>query len=239
MPDPQRARLLWSVPACAALALLSGAGCSNSGGDDASGSAMHSGTMADTGKPDASLRDSGALDGAVATPVTWVGTVAGTDIALGAVIADGHARMFFCGGERTVARDTHWLQLELDAQGSFEDAADDGFSVQGQVQGATLQGHLKRPDQTTAAFTAEIAREGTLAGLYDGSDDCGKLGLIVRQGAVIDIARAQGACVGPGHAPQQVNPILPIALGTDGAIAVELVTDQGAQRAFVHAVSAP
>ena len=49
-------------------------------------------------------------------------------------------------------------------------------------------------------------------------DPCGRVGLIVTQPSPDETATAQGACVGPGHLPEQVNPILPIARRDDGSI---------------------
>lgn len=243
MVEPKAAPNAWRVLCMLALAAALAsqlAGCGDD--DDHSATSMrHTGTSSDSGRDaGAAEPDAAEHDAAADVPHTLVGAVEGTDVLLGAVIAGRHARVFFCGGERTYAQDTYWLQLELDAQGQFTHIENDSFAVEGQLRGTTLAGRLMRGDQPTAAFSAEIAREGTLAGLYDGSADCGKLGLIVRQGAKIDIARGQGACVGPGHTPQQVNPILPIALDDDGTIPVELISDDdGAMPASVSRTTVP
>jgi hypothetical protein len=212
--------------AAAALVLAVSAGC----GDDDSTTmrAVRADTAADGGDSDA---------GSAARVL--VGAVDDSDIALGAVVAGDRARMFFCGGPSSYARATHWLQLELAGDGSFAQVEDDGFEVAGQVRGDRVTGELDRPGDAPAAFSAELARAGTLAGLYDGQDDCGKLGLIVREGASGGPVRAQGACVGAGRAAQQVNPILPIGLDADGSIPVELITAAGTRSASVRAVTAP
>lgn len=215
----------------AALVLAITAGC---GDDDSTAMrAVRAGTATDGG-----ARDGGDRDAGNAARVL-VGAVEDSDIALGAVVAGDRARMFFCGGPSSYARATHWLQLELDADGSFAHVEDDGFEVAGRVRGNRVSGELDRPGDASAAFSAELVRAGTLAGLYDGEDDCGKLGLIVREGVSGGPERAQGACVGAGHAPQQVNPILPVGLDADGSIPVELITAGGTRSLSVRAVREP
>jgi hypothetical protein len=236
MVEPNAPRVLRVLVLAAAL-VSQLAGCSGDD-DDSATNASGAGAGAQSGRDAGVESDAAAHDAAAAVPQTLVGAVEGTDIALGAVIAGPHARVFFCGGERTYAQATYWLQLELDAQGKFTHV-EDSFAVEGQLQGTTLAGQLMRGDQPTAVFSAEIVRDGTLAGLYDGSADCGKLGLIVRQGAAIDVVRGQGACVAPGHTPQQVNPILPIELSDDGAISVELITEDGTMAASVSRITTP
>jgi hypothetical protein len=231
-------RRIWGARCCAALALAAGLGCSDTD---------HSSTKAvknDSGVHDTATGDAGAHDAGAGSLRVLVGAVDGSDIAVGAIIADRYARMFFCGGASSYASATHWFPLvelgdDSDADAGFDQTSADGFSVRGSVLDATLNGELTRKGEPPAKFSADLVQNGTLAGLYEGTSDCGRVGLIVRQASPKGAVRAQGACVGPGHLPEQVNPILPVTLGADGAIAVELVTDDGKQDALVRAAAGP
>jgi hypothetical protein len=233
-----RWRRIWSARCCAALAFAAGFGCSDTD---------HSATKAvkkDSGVHDAATGDAGGRDAGGGPLRVLVGAVDGSDIAVGAIIADRHARMFFCGGASSYATATHWfplvdLDLEGDADAGFDQTSADGFSVRGSVLDAALYGELTRKGEPPAKFSADLVHDGTLAGLYEGMSDCGRVGLIVTQHRPKDAVRAQGACVGPGHLPEQVNPILPVTLGADATIGVELVTDDGKQDALVHAAAGP
>ncbi len=168
----------------------------------------------------------------------FVGDVAGSDVKLGAVVAGGGARLFFCGGPTSYAERTRWLQVEIDDRSRFELDADD-WHVRGRLAGTSLSGEVEHGAAAPADFVAELARASTLAGLYEGTADCGRVGLIVTQRDEDAPATGQGACVGPGHAPEQVNPILPISLEDDGSIRVEVEADDGAQEARVTPAAAP
>ena len=168
----------------------------------------------------------------------FVGELGGSDVKLGAVVAGGRARLFFCGGPTSYAEQTRWLQVELDDRARFELDADD-WHVRGQLVGGSLSGELEQGAAAPGDFTAELARTSTLAGLYEGTADCGRVGLIVSQRDEDAPATGQGACVGPGHAPEQVNPILPIALEDDGSIRVEVQADGALQQARVTAAAPP
>lgn len=237
MLDVKR-RQIWGAGRCAALALAAITGC---------GDTDHSATMAvnkDSGVHDAAAGDAGARDAGADTRRVLVGAVEGSDIAVGAVIVDRRARLFFCGGASSYASATHWFPLvdldaDDDADAGFDQTGTDGFALRGSLVGPTLRGELTREGELPAKFSADLVQDGTLAGLYEGMSDCGRVGLIVTQARPKDPARAQGACVGPGHLPQQVNPILPVTLAADGTIGVELVMDDGKQDARVHAAAGP
>jgi hypothetical protein len=183
------------------------------GGSDASGDAVHrdAGTQTDAARTDA---DGGAAWGTDA-PSLYVGEVADSDV-LVAVLADAtRARLFFCGGETDVASDTHWFNLTRDASSDLV-AQDGDFGLNAQLEPAAVSGEYRVADQRYA-FSSHKLQDGDLAGLYEGTGECGRLGLIVAPGKDL---RAQGACVGGEHTPEQVNPILPISL-QDGRIRVQ------------------
>jgi hypothetical protein len=241
---PDRARSQRRVAASAlagALALCFAVGC---GDDDSDGTPEMMQGPASRGDGDASAGgDASALGNASSdaggdAPIVLVGAVDDSDIRLGAVIAADRIRVFFCGGPSSYASATQWLQAQLAADGSFAFESD-ALQLQGQLDGGRLRGELTRAGERALAFSAERVRAGTLAGLYESEAECGRVGLIVTQRSPSDAPSAQGACVGPGHAPEQVNPILPLALDEDGALAVEVVRADGTEPASVQPASPP
>jgi hypothetical protein len=154
----------------------------------------------------------------------FVGQVEGSDARIGVVATDHHARIFFCGGNATYSAMTHWLaSVPIDAHGGVSPPADAaGWRVEGQVVQAGVSGTVTVAGGSTFTFHADPVAKGTIAGLYEGSGPCGKVGLIVAQGSTAETPVGQGACVpASGHAdPEQVTPILPIARAADGTIPV-------------------
>jgi len=190
-------------------------------GDDADGGK-------DTGR--ASGKDASIGDGATPTDddagapaglTRWVGEVEDSDVLLGVVVDEGaRARVFFCGGPSSFASSTRWVLTEVDGDGAFS-FEDTGWRVRGEIGANRIRGRLEIGDDAGQDFSAAPIRAGTLAGLYEGQAECGRVGLIVLQDRPSSPPRGQGACVGPGHLPEQVSPILPITLDA-GAIAVEI-----------------
>jgi hypothetical protein len=213
-----RGRATWLLGCIAAGAWLVLAGCGDDAGEQPSPSPDDAGTGSEVR--------------------VFVGELEGSDVKLGAVVASGRARLFFCGGPTSYAERTRWLEVELDERARFEIDQDD-WHVRGQLVGTSLSGELEHAAAAPADFAAELARKSTLAGLYEGTADCGRVGLIVSQRDEDALASGQGACVGPGHAPEQVNPILPISLEDDGSIRVEVEADDGSRVTRVTAAAPP
>jgi hypothetical protein len=166
---------------------------------------------------DAEAEDAAALEASVER---WVGTVDDSDIQLGAVIENrDSARLFFCGGPSSYATATRWIILPVAADGGFE-FDDGGWTVRGTLSRAALSGTVEQNGESHR-FSALKTASGTIAGLYEGAADCGRVGLIVAQPDSKTDPKGQGACVGDGHPPEQVNPILPVSL-EDGAIQVKI-----------------
>jgi hypothetical protein len=178
-------------------------------------------------------------DGGVNGVSVLVGELSDSDVKLGVIATPQRARLFFCGGPDSYEDMTRWVVAELDTQAAFELEADGGWRLSGQLDDGTLSGRLERDGQKSVDFIARRVEPDTLAGVYEGMDECGRVGLIVTQPSQDEPASAQGACVGPGHLPKQVNPILPIARSDDGAIGVELAGDDGPRAASVTAAAAP
>jgi hypothetical protein len=165
----------------------------------------------------------------------WVGEVEDSDVRVGIVADATHARLFFCGGASSYASATRWFAL--DVTDSALQFADDTWQLDARIDSERVTGQVTRDDGVARAFSAELVEPDTLAGVYEGQADCGRLGLIVLQPNKRSTPQAQGACVGAGHAPEQVNPILPVAQD-NGEIPVEA---PGAQAATVglHALQLP
>jgi len=240
---PCHARAQWSAAlftSVLALGLLLLA-CGDDDGDEPAMMKAGSASRGDAGGTedgDAAKPTGAARDGGSDAPIVLVGEVGDSDIRLGAVIAADQMRLFFCGGPSSYATATQWLQVELDAGAGFA-AQNDALELQGELDGARLEGELTRSGEPALRFSAERVRAGTLAGLYEAQAECGRVGLIIAQPSESDPPAAQGACVGPGHAPEQVNPILPIALDQDGTIAVEVAREGSIEAARVQRAAPP
>jgi len=158
-----------------------------------------------------------AADGGSDSFNVYVGEVEDSDVRVAILSDDSHARLFFCGSASSVGDKTHWFNLARDSDTIESEEAQ--FRVEAQFTAAAVSGEYKVGDETRS-FSASKALRGTLSGLYEGKGDCGRLGLILIQRTPDADIEAQGACVGPGHAPEQVNPILPISL-QNGSVRVE------------------
>jgi hypothetical protein len=148
--------------------------------------------------------------------VRYVGEVQDADIRVAILTSATQARLFFCGGETNVASDTHWFNLSRD--GATLQSQQGEFGLNAHIESAAVSGEYRVGTQRYT-FTSRKLGSDTLSGLYEGSGDCGRLGLILSQSAAGAEILAQGACVGDGHPPEQVNPILPIA-SQNGSIPV-------------------
>jgi hypothetical protein len=167
--------------------------------------------------PDASDEADAAVEASIQR---LVGTVDDSDIRVAAVVEDNaNARVFFCGGPSSYETATKWIVVPVAAEGGFDFDAD-GWKVRGTLTRSALSGTVERADQSRR-FSALKVAAGTIAGLYEGTADCGRVGLIVAQPDEDADPIGQGACVGDGHTPEQVNPILPVSL-KEGAIQVTI-----------------
>jgi hypothetical protein len=177
----------------------------------------------DSGAQESSDAATDAAEGDAAVEASiqrLVGTVDDSDIRVAAVIENRErGRVFFCGGPTSYATSTKWVSVALAADGGFDFDAD-GWTVSGKLTAAALSGTVQQNDQSRR-FSALKVAPGTIAGLYDGTSDCGRVGLIVAQPDEGSDPKGQGACVGEGHPPEQVSPFLPVAL-KDGAISVKI-----------------
>jgi hypothetical protein len=194
------------------------------------------GTSPSSDKADAA-RASSAKDAAAPGPGIdgdlgrWVGQVEDSDVRVAVLAGATQARIFFCGGAESYAQATRWLNLDVDTGEVRYDQA--GFRVHASIQHDRVAGEIERDAQGVHAFQADLVDPATLAGLYEGQAGCGRLGLIVAQPSEQSEPVAQGACVGEGHPPEQVNPILPIAQEL-GRIRVQTPDTNGAQTTLLQ-----
>lgn len=179
----------------------------------------------DSGTSDAEVDADGAA--VVASIQRLVGTVSESDVRVAAVVEDDRARLFFCGGPSSYATSTRWIVADVGEDGKIE-FDDAGWVVHGTLNRGGLSGTVEQNDEKRS-FSAVRVAPGTIAGLYEGTSDCGRVGLIVSQPDRDSDPQGQGACVGEGHPPEQVNPILPVSL-EDGEIPVKI----GDVEASVH-----
>ena len=157
-------------------------------------------------------------------PRIFTGTVDGSDAQVAMVASSHHVRIYFCGGPSSYPALTHWFTLDLDsAGGTHATASTTGdWSLDGQIGVAGASGTVTVTDGTMYAFHATTVAAATIAGLYETTAPCGKVGLIVTQASNQSTAAGQGACIGGGGAPsvEQVNPIAPLTRASDGSIQV-------------------
>jgi hypothetical protein len=142
--------------------------------------------------------------------VRWVGEVEESDVRFAMLVGRGKARLYFCGGAESYATATRWLNIGFDG-GEHVDFQEQSWRVHGHLVGGGVSGEVELGDGVTRMFSAELVAPGTMAGLYEGTSECGRLGLIVTQAAKDDEPAAQGACVDiPEEPAQQVDAIAPI-----------------------------
>jgi len=164
-----------------------------------------------------------------------VGEVEDSDVRVGVLADDARLRVFLCGGPSSYASATHWVRAELEPNGDFTFSTDE-LQLEGSLVDGVLEAELSKDDERALVHAKRVG-EGTLAGLYEARAECGTVGLIVTQDEPDSQPTAQGACVGDGHLPDQVNPIKPISRERSGAITVEVVRGDEATRADLFPAS--
>jgi hypothetical protein len=175
-----------------------------------------------------------------ATPRVFTGEVAGTDAQVSAIVTSHHARLYFCGGASTYTTLSRWIPAVTSrGEVTADETAGKGFSVRATLDGDELSGTLSTGDAGAYSFHAGVTNDGTVAGLYEATSPCGKVGVIVTQATAKDEPAAQGACIGTGNVVDihQVNPVLPLVRTKDGSIRV--VVDGSSTEVLVRAAAPP
>jgi hypothetical protein len=165
-------------------------------------------------------------------PRVFTGQVDGTDARVAVVATTHHARVFFCGGDATYATSTHWFLVDIGPAGQVASPSDGGLSFNGQVGDSVVRGSLVGVDGRSHTFVASPISAGTIAGLYEATQPCGKVGLIVSQSSPTVAPTGQGACIGSpganGATPvEQVTPLRPLTRAADGTIRVTIAGSPG------------
>jgi hypothetical protein len=155
--------------------------------------------------------DSGSLEVPdSAGVVRWVGAVEETDVRVAVLAGRGKARLYFSGGAESYATATRWFNVEYDG-GEHIEFEEDSWRIHAHLTLGGLIAEVQLGDDVTRKLNAAEVEPGTLAGLYEGKADCGRLGLIVTQAAKDTRPTAQGACTNTtGKSLQRVDPIAPI-----------------------------
>lgn len=152
----------------------------------------------------------------------FTGTLTGTDARVAIIATKHRARLYFCGGDSTYTMLSRWVTADLAANGDVTpDASAKGWSIDANVGQTMANGTLTTGDAASHAFLATAVDKKTIAGLYEAVSPCGKVGVIISQETETDTPVAQGACIGNADIDiHQVNPVLPLQRGADGAISV-------------------
>ena len=158
-----------------------------------------------------------------------MGSVDGTDAAVGVANTAAGSTVFVCGGADSLETFTHWFSSDQAVQGPFE-ITDGDWSIRWSLEHGGIVGSVTSPgDSEPHTFSAQPANAG-VAGVYQGSAECGRAGLIVQQASAEEEPSAQGTCLKREDARvliQQVNPVRPIKLNPNLSVLVELASEPG------------
>lgn len=181
-------------------------------------------TAACTDDAEPSTPDGGSLrEPASPAKLRWVGAVDDSDVRVAMIAGGGKARLYFCGGPSTYARATHWFNIDYDS-GEHVEFEQDNWRIHAHLLLDGMSGEVDGVDDSTRTFRATLVTPSSLAGLYEGKADCGRVGVIVTQPNKGAAPSAQGACTSStGKPPQPVEPIVPEA----GSIEVRARTPGG------------
>jgi hypothetical protein len=164
------------------------------------------------------------------TSTTYVGTVDGTDVAVGLVTDGSYTALFFCGGPGSYATATKWFRF-AESSDSFTASAGT-WTATGATSGDAVSGTLDRGNGQTLSWSATRAPEGSLIGLYETIDGSGTSGVVVRSD--LDAAGTQGALITTQGQIEQIIPILPLEQ-TDHGLRVQVDgRETFVQRATAH-----
>ncbi len=156
------------------------------------------------------------------TARSLVGTVDGTDVALGMLLDGDSLAVYACGGDQTFDTHTQWFRGTIgtdDGPNEFE-LVTQGFTLVGTRTADGLEGEWIDPDGTRYAFAVDPVPDDSDAGVYLGDHPGGNAGVIVQDDG--GTLTAQGAsCNGAPRQCFQVIILAPLAI-TDDVIAVEV-----------------
>jgi hypothetical protein len=106
---------------------------------------------------------------AYAAPTVYVGKVADTDAQVALLVEDGQVLGYACGGNATWATHSSWFPVDDESvlgDGSFTLTGATGHVLRGLYSANAAEGTLTLPDGTELTWSAEVASNDALAGLY-------------------------------------------------------------------------
>lgn len=151
------------------------------------------------------------------TSTTYVGTVDGTDVAVGLVTDGSYTALFFCGGPTSFGTATKWFRFAESSDAFTAQAG--GWTAVGTTSGDGVSGTLDRGNGQTLTWSASRVADGSILGLYESIDGSGTSGVVVR--SETNAAGTQGALIDAQGKVAQIIPILPLAV-TDHGLHVQV-----------------
>jgi hypothetical protein len=137
----------------------------------------------------------------------YLGVVAGTDLAVAAVVSDDRFVFYSCGGDVSYATHSFWLAADLD-DGGMLTASKPGRSLQASFSGDALVGTLE-VDGVVLPLQLQRAPDDDMSGLYDVFDDGCRTGVIVAPGDAAPVFQGTWC---DGERFEQVTPATPIVI---------------------------
>ncbi|MEM9454499.1 MAG: hypothetical protein AAGF11_09995 [Myxococcota bacterium] len=160
---------------------------------------------------------------------TLVGTVEGTDLALGVLLDDDTIDIYQCGGEQTFDTHSYWFRGVIGAgedPNAFE-IEREGFTVVGVRTAEGLEGELVEPDGTRHPFHTDPIADEDVPGVYVAEHDGRTTGVIVRQDGDTLVAQGSSCTSTQPRRCDQVIILAPLTVES-GQIDVQVETDNEA-----------
>lgn len=163
-----------------------------------------------------------------------VGTLAGTNVAIAAIVDGASLTIYVCGNEATLTTHTRWFRAVSITDGAFTGSDDAGWSVEGTVDEGIVRGTVTSADGTASTFEAAGVRKGSVSGLYTAVQDGCETGVIVQSNddAMDDEPDydVQGAWCNAMAEFDQVIILQPVTLTANGGIDAMVLRPEGELR---------
>ncbi|MFO0650064.1 MAG: hypothetical protein U0326_27835 [Polyangiales bacterium] len=141
----------------------------------------------------------------------FVAPIDGTDAAIGAVVMGDAIAVYVCGGPTRYASVSQWFEGGLDADGAASWILGD-TTMRVRREGHALSVSLSMGDLGARALRATRVPDEGLAGLYEATDDGGRVGVIVLPAVQGGDPSVVGAWRSRMGIASQVTPIRPLLL---------------------------
>lgn len=140
---------------------------------------------------------------------TYLGSIAGTDVQLAAVVSEDEWVLYTCGGPSTYDTHSFWLSGALN--GERLAASKPGRSVTATLDDVTTIAGTLTVGDSNLPFVLSFAQPDGMSGLYAVVDEGCRTGAIVTAAADADEPLVQGTWC-EGERFEQVTPAKPVAL---------------------------